>query len=936
MKVALCVRVLRGVTVLLLAVLVIAVPAPALAGPVYPAPVTLAQPDGTEFEAIPYGDEWDNGYDTSDGYAIVRDEASRVWHYAVLDDAGQLTSSGLEVGRDQPEGLTPHARNANVVNPNRFPISPAGGERLTTNIGSQPVLVILLAFANRAAVGTTAANWSNTFFGATGSVKSYYQEVSYNQFTLTPATESHGTANDGVVGWLTLNYNHPNIMQLPFLKDALIAADPYVNYGSYDTNHDGYISHNELHIEVVVAGYEVTYGGRGVCCEPAVWAQTTWFDATTTPPLLDGVRLGDSSHSGDVVAFGEYHCKNSARPGHMAPIGQPVHETGHSLSWPDLYDTDTSNGNSEGVGNWDIMGSGAWLGNEGTLPSHPSAFLKWYQGWLTPEQIQSSQTAVQLQQVETNQRVVQLLNNPGGVDWEFKARSGTGEYFLLENRQKVGFDAGLPSCGVLIWHIDETRTFQNTANGDENRKLVDLEEADGLRNLDNNTNRGDAGDPYPGSSNNHTFNDTSNPNSKLYSNAASGVSVTNINGPCGATMQVDITLPGGPTPTRTATKTPTRANTPTATVTRTSTPTATPTRTPTRTATVLVTGTATATPTQTATPTDVLRTGTPTRTATRTTTATPTPTSPPSGDVTIALSPASHVVGVGQTFVVQISVATGSQPVDAAQAVLTFDPAYLAVVDAGGNPATSITPGSAFNYNLANTANNTTGQIEYVDGQLGGDPIHGTFVLASIRFKALAATTGTPVRFVLTPPRQTKLTLAGDNVLDAANDGLYTISTDGTLAGTIRIQSRPAPPSGLLIVPLAVTFYSAGGTTPVFTRSVTADNSGQFSIAAVPAGAYDIKVKNSQTLSSKALGVVFAGGVVAVDFGTLPEGDASNDDTVDISDFSILRTTILKTCGQAGFDGRADFDGNCIVDILDFSILRSNFMRTGPIIAAGW
>ena len=50
---------------------------------------------------------------------------------------------------------------------------------------------------------------------------------------------------------------------------------------------------------------------------------------------------------------------------------------------------------------------------------------------------------VLLQQAETNQRAVLLRDNPGGVDWVFGSHSGSGEYFLLENRQKVGYDAGL-------------------------------------------------------------------------------------------------------------------------------------------------------------------------------------------------------------------------------------------------------------------------------------------------------------------------------------------------------------------------------------------------------------------------------------------------------------------------------------------------------------
>jgi hypothetical protein len=140
--------------------------------------------------------------------------------------------------------------------------------------------------------------------------------------------------------------------------------------------------------------------------------------------------------------------------------------------------------------------------------------------------------------------VYQLLNNPNGVDWVFESYSGTGEYYLIENRQQVGFDVGLPGCGLLIWHIDESVVFDNSANANQNRRLVDLKQADGLNSLNITVggNRGDVGDPFPGLSLNRTFNATSNPKSNLYSGSPSGVSVTNI-ADCSSTMTANLFVP---------------------------------------------------------------------------------------------------------------------------------------------------------------------------------------------------------------------------------------------------------------------------------------------------------------------------------------------------------------------------------------------------------
>ena len=121
-----------------------------------------------------------------------------------------LTPSGSLPGDALPDGATPHLRTANVFNPNRFPIFPSEGVGLAGNSGTQPVLLILVQFTNRTSIGTTPAQWAAQFFGATNSAKHFYSQASYGQLTLAPASESHSTANDGVIGWLSLPYAHPD------------------------------------------------------------------------------------------------------------------------------------------------------------------------------------------------------------------------------------------------------------------------------------------------------------------------------------------------------------------------------------------------------------------------------------------------------------------------------------------------------------------------------------------------------------------------------------------------------------------------------------------------------------------------------------------------------------------------------------------------------
>ena len=77
-------------------------------------------------------------------------------------------------------------------------------------------------------------------------------------------------------------------------------------------------------------------------------------------------------------------------------------------------------------------------------------------------------------------------------------------------------------------------------NDDENNKLVDLEAADGEHDLDDNSNRGDGGDPFPGTSGNVNFNNNTNPSSNRNNGYQTGISINNISNP-DSLMFADIT-----------------------------------------------------------------------------------------------------------------------------------------------------------------------------------------------------------------------------------------------------------------------------------------------------------------------------------------------------------------------------------------------------------
>jgi immune inhibitor A len=416
-------------------------------------------------------------------------------HMANLLQLRDRTSPGLNDGLIYPGDLYPLGTPLRIARTGAADRAPLRGR--------VRVIVVLVQFSDRAMGATyTKQHFQDLFFSTGvlphGSVKEYYQEVTNNlvdivgevvgpyQMPMTLAQYAHGASGTGGTP--------PNARTMA--RDAALTANPDVNFAPYDNDGDGYVD-----------AFIVIHAGPGaeVTGSPNdIWSHK-WV-------LSDGAYNADGTQIYAYLTVPE-----------DAKIGVCCHELGHLLfGFPDLYDTDYS---SEGVGNWCLMGGGSWNGG-GDIPAHASAWCKANQGWASVVN-QTTNANVSINDVKASRQVYRL----------WKDGAAGSEYFLVENRQRMLYDLGLPGDGLLIWHVDETIT----SNSDENHPKVALVQADGQRDLTLGHNRGDAGDPYPGSANNAAFNATSTPNSKSYAGADTCVAVTNI-GPSGPIMTARLSV----------------------------------------------------------------------------------------------------------------------------------------------------------------------------------------------------------------------------------------------------------------------------------------------------------------------------------------------------------------------------------------------------------
>ena len=120
-----------------------------------------------------------------------------------------------------------------------------------------------------------------------------------------------------------------------------------------------------------------------------------------------------------------------------ASFGTICHEYSHCFGFPDFY-----NGSTKYVGSWDLMDYGNYNGG-GYCPVGYSAHERWIMGWLTPTELSTTTTITNMPTLSDEPQAY-LIRNDGHQD----------EYYVIENRQQIGWDAGLPGSGIIIFHVD--------------------------------------------------------------------------------------------------------------------------------------------------------------------------------------------------------------------------------------------------------------------------------------------------------------------------------------------------------------------------------------------------------------------------------------------------------------------------------------------------
>ena len=498
----------------------------AWAVPADPTPSTVTQPDGSKLTLVLHGDEFMNYLTTADGYTVVKNKAG-FYTYARLD--GNNLAASECIARDNrtaadraylagvPKGLTSPAmvQRGKKMLSQRNDLLRGIGHGGHMDYDKFRGLIILINYTDRKFVDYVPSNYTpidfyeaminshdyqgytlpyGTKVEAMGSVRDYYYDNSFQQFD----------PHFDILGPVEVPFACTDAHQFKcdsIFFAALDSLDSEVDFSQYDTDNDGTADM----VFFMVAGYgsDVTANNRDY-----LWPHMKNFEDS---PVLDGVNFRLYACSTNMTGEESEFFVN---PNNIAGIGTICHEFSHCLGLPDLYDADSDGSggvNSKHPMTWSVMASG-FRSNSGRNPAGYSLFERYALGFAQPTLIDSvgTVTVPALEKSNTGYR----MNT-----------ANDGEYFIIENRQRIKWDKNLAGPGMLIWRIDSTNVDvweNNLVNSNPNRMYCELLRAK-FSGVSDSYN-----DPFPGVANVTAISNLTQPSLRTWDGKMSHYAFVNI------------------------------------------------------------------------------------------------------------------------------------------------------------------------------------------------------------------------------------------------------------------------------------------------------------------------------------------------------------------------------------------------------------------------
>lgn len=372
---------------------------------------TITLKDGTQVRLELRGDEFMHYWQAEDGRCFVE----KGENYEIADMAGMINSANQMRQARQRKSRT------------------RGIGDSKTYIGKKKGLIILVQYEDKkfkpehnADFFRRVANEPGFSEGDyKGSVRDYFYDQSNGVFeiefdiagpyTLANKYEFYGANNPD------RNNNDKNPGKM--ISEAVTFASTEFDFTQYDWDGDREVDQ----VFVVYAGQGEANGGDANTIWPHEW----------TLEYATGSKMNINNVVVNTYACGpELGGSESVTSG----IGTLCHEYTHCLGIPDFYDT--AYGGYYGMGNWDVMCNGSYSGN-GFSPAGYTSYEKAWCGWLNPVVLKNDTIVDNMRPLSENGGAYVIYND-----------NHPDEYYLLECRNRTGWDSEVKGSGLLVIHVD--------------------------------------------------------------------------------------------------------------------------------------------------------------------------------------------------------------------------------------------------------------------------------------------------------------------------------------------------------------------------------------------------------------------------------------------------------------------------------------------------
>ncbi|MFZ4708006.1 MAG: M6 family metalloprotease domain-containing protein, partial [Bacteroidales bacterium] len=474
-------------------------------------PYTIKQPDGETIGCFVSGDEYFNWLHDKEGYTIIQASDGYFYYGEVSGDAVIPTIYKVNSVNPADAGIKKWAKISvkEIEKIRAFHAETSGISSKAPHTGTLNNIVVYIRFSDDTEFTDTRQTFDDKFNLTSGiSLKSYYTDVSYSQFTVSsshyPACamntnlsyqDSHlrsyfqpynATTNTNGYNGDAERTSREHIL----LKDAIdwINANSAVPGAlNIDGDNDGYVDNVCFNVR----------GGNGA------WASLLWAHSW-------------SLYSYNVYINGKRVYDYTFQPETQIDVQTLCHEMFHAIGAPDLYHY--SYDGLQPAQEWDLMESGF---------GHMGAYMKWKyanQTWIsTIPEITTSGTY-------TLNPLASSTNNC----YKIASPNSASQFFVVEYRNATGtFEGSLPGSGLLVYRIDPAYSGNASGPPDE----VYIYRPNGTTSAN--------GSPlsafYSSGSGRTSINDGTNPSSFLQNGTSGGLNLFNVTA-AGSTISFTVSI----------------------------------------------------------------------------------------------------------------------------------------------------------------------------------------------------------------------------------------------------------------------------------------------------------------------------------------------------------------------------------------------------------